>query len=121
MSATRLLRPLVMNWRIPAAWQERLPILLILAGLAIGVWACWGLICSNYRLRPWWLSLSGSTRWLEIKAQEALARFGLRVLVLLLAGLVIALGNARPGDATQVVDRSEHAARLDRLWRAAGS
>jgi branched-chain amino acid transport system permease protein len=106
MVASDLLRPKVMKWRIPGALQGRLPTLLLVAGLAIGVLGMLGFDVLKLSSTDLVAFTVGADPLAEIKAQEALAQFGPRVFVLLLAGLVIALGNARPGDMTQVVPRS---------------
>ena len=105
--ASRLLRPLVMKWNIPAPWQERLPGILTLVGLAIGVASVLGLDILKLASTSMVAISSGADQLSEIKAQEPLAVFGLRVLGLALAGFVIALGNARPGDTTQVVNPAD--------------
>jgi branched-chain amino acid transport system permease protein len=105
MSASDLLRPYVMKWRVPGSLQTKLPVVLIIAGLAVGVIGMLGFDVLSLSSTAIVAFTVGADPLAEIKTQEALALFGPRVVVLLLAGLVIALGNARPGDMTQVVQR----------------
>jgi len=107
MCASDVLRPYVMKWRIPAGLQERLPVLLIIVGLAVGVVGLLGFDVLSLSSTGMVAISVGQDPLTEIKAQEAIAQFAPRVLVLLLAGLIIALGNARPGDSTQVVTRGQ--------------
>ncbi len=105
MLASDLMRPYVMKWHIPAGIQQRLPVVLMVAGLAIGVLGMLGFDVLKLSSTAMVAISVGADPLSEIKAQEAMAQFGPRVFVLLLAGLVIALGNARPGDMTQVIQR----------------
>lgn len=106
---SRLLRPIVMKWPVPAAWQKQLPTLLILVGVGIAMAGCWGfdvLKLSSTAMVAMAMS-AGADPLSEIKAQEALGPFGMRVLLVALGGVVAAIGNARPGDISQVVNRAD--------------
>lgn len=116
LTLSRLLRPLAMNWRLSEAWQARLPGLLVAAGLAVCVLAVWGLDILKLSSTAMVATALGSDALAEIKVQEPLASFGLRLVLLALGGAVVALGNARPGDVSQVVARGDRR----QGWLAAG-
>lgn len=103
LACSNFLRPYVMKWRIPPAWQQRLPLALVLLGVLIAVAGCWGLDILNLSNTAMVAISVGADPLKEIKIQEPLTQFGLRVLLVLFGGLVAALGSARPGDHNQVV------------------
>ncbi len=107
LASSRLLRPWVMRWRVPPAWQERLPGLLTLAGLAIVLLGIWGLEFLKLSATAAVAVNIGASPLDELKPQEPLAVFGLRAAVVALGGLVMALGSARPGDHSQVVSPND--------------
>jgi len=105
--ASYLLRPVVMKWRIPPLWQERLPILFILLGVGIALFGCWGFDFLNLSNTAMVVLAMGVGPLSEIKIQEPLTAFGLRMVLVFLGGLVAAVGSARPGDPNQVVNPKE--------------
>ena len=105
--ASGLLRPLAMKWRVPSEWQERLPALFMICGLAIAVFACWGLDFLKLSNTAMVVLAVGVDQLSEIKVQEPLAGYALRMLLVFLGGLVAAVGSARPGDVNQVVNQKE--------------
>jgi branched-chain amino acid transport system permease protein len=100
---SQLLRPWVMRWKIPPAWQERLPAVLNLAGLAIMVAGIWGFEFLKLSATSTVAQALGNSALDEIKVQEPLLVFLPRILALALGGLFMAVGNARPGDENQVI------------------
>jgi branched-chain amino acid transport system permease protein len=104
---SQLVRPWVMRWRISPAWQARMPGLLTVAGLLIALAGIWGFQFLAISATSAMAQAPGSSALDEIKAQEPLGTFGLRMLVVALGGLVIATGSARPGDENQVVNPKE--------------
>ncbi|HEY9076642.1 MAG TPA: branched-chain amino acid ABC transporter permease [Anaerolineaceae bacterium] len=100
---SRLLRPIVMNWRIPPAWQERLPGILTFMGLVVSFLAVWGLDVLKLSSTAMVAAALGYDPLSEIKPQEPLSIYGIRLAFLVLGGGIIALGSARPGDVTQVI------------------
>jgi branched-chain amino acid transport system permease protein len=109
---SRLLRPWVMKWPVPASWQERLPGILTVAGLAVGALSVQGVDLIKIATTAMVAFSVGADPLSEIKVQESLAVFGPRVFGLIVAGIIIALGNARPGDNSQMV----HPADQRRGW-----
>lgn len=107
LTASRLLRPVVMNWRIPAAWIERLPTLLTILGILIAVIACLGLDFLKISNTAMVAISFGRDPLAEIKSLEPLGQFGLRIIGMIIGGLVIAVGSARPGDTNQVINRKD--------------
>jgi branched-chain amino acid transport system permease protein len=104
---SRLLRPIVMKWPVPAAWQNQLPTLLILVGVGIALAGCWGFDVLKLSSTAMVALSVGVEALSEIKVQEAFGPFGMRVLLVALGGVVAAIGNARPGDNNQVVNRAD--------------
>jgi branched-chain amino acid transport system permease protein len=98
-----LLRPWVMRWRVSLAWQARLPAILTIAGLAIVLAGIYGFEFLQLSATSAVAFSPGSSALDELKPQELLATFALRVLVVALGGLVVAAGAAHPGDENQVV------------------
>lgn len=105
--ASRFLRPLVMKWHVPAAWVDRLPTVLSILGILIAVIACLGLDFLKISNTAPVAIAFGRDPLFEIKPLEPLAQFSLRIIGMLIAGLIVALGGARPGDTNQVVNRKE--------------
>jgi len=103
LMTSTLLRPWAMRWRVSPEWQERLPLLLNVAGLAIAVAGVWGLDVLNLSNTAMVALTIGVDPLSEIKVQEPLATYSLRVALVALGGMVAALGNAHPGDLNQVV------------------
>ncbi len=104
LTLATFLRPFVLHWPISEAWQKRLPYLLYLVALAIAVLALLGF---DFLALSRTAMVATADTLSEIKAQEALTVFWWRPLLLILAGGVAALANARPGDTTQVTHRDD--------------
>lgn len=103
LAAAPALQVLGRNWRIPERWQSPLRTLLILAALGAGLAAVLGLdIMGLAKTARVAITVAGDPL-AEASPQEPLARFWLRPALLLLAGALFALVNARPGDRTQVI------------------
>ncbi len=101
--ATPLLQPLAINWPIPERWQGNLRTGLIVLGLAIGVVGLLGLDILGMAKTAMVATMTAADPLAEATPQEPLAVFWFRPLLMLLAGLLIALSAARPGDKTQFV------------------
>jgi branched-chain amino acid transport system permease protein len=106
LAATSLLQQRVINWQIPERWQRELPRLLILAAIVLVVAALVGLDILGMAETAMVATMVAANPLAEATPQEPLSRFGVRVLLLLAAGLVLALAQARPGDKTRVVRRA---------------
>ena len=107
LAVSGMLRPWVMAWRIPPVWQTRLPRLLVLAGLLIMVVGIWGLAFLDLSATAAVANQIGADPLSEIKPQEPLSLGGLRMVLVALGGVVVALGNARPGDNSQVINPND--------------
>ena len=107
LMTSRLLRPWVMKWPIPESLQEKLPIVFVVAGLGIAMLGCWGFDILKLSSTAMVALNIGTDSLAEIKPQEPVGVFGLRVLLVALGGLMVAIGNARPGDMNQVVNRKD--------------
>ena len=103
LAATAVLRPVVMSWPVPERWQRRLRILLTLVALAVGVVGVLGLDLRGLAETAMVSTMVASNPLAEATPQEPLARFWLRPTLLFIAGLLLALAQARPGDSTQIV------------------
>lgn len=101
--ATPLLQPMAINWPIPERWQGNLRAGLIVLGLAIGVISLVGLDILGLAKTAMVVTMTAADPLAEATPQEPLAAFWFRPLLMLLAGLLIALSAARPGDKTQIV------------------
>ncbi len=105
LTATPLLQPVVVNWPIPERWQRGLRTALFLAALAVGVIGVARLDVLGLAETAMVASMVAANPLTEATPQEPLATFGIRPALLLVAGLLAALAQARPGDATQFVRR----------------
>ncbi len=107
LSATALIHPLVVNWKVPERWQQELRIALIVAALAVGLLGVWGVDFKGLAETAMVAVMVAGDPLGEITPQEPLAQFWYRPLLLMLAGALIALSQARPGDETKVVYRDQ--------------
>jgi len=107
LTTTPLLRPLVIGWPVPEEWQRRLRTFLILLAIAVGVIGVLGLDLRDLAKTAMVSTMVAANPLAEASPQESLARFWLRPTLLLIAGLLLALAQARPGDQTQIVHRAE--------------
>ncbi len=107
LAATPLLQPLVVAWPVPERWRTGLRVALILAALALGVIGVLGLDLVGLAETAMVSTMVASDPLAEATPQEPLARFWFRPVLLLVSGLLMAVAQARPGDETQVVHRSD--------------
>jgi len=105
LAAAPLLQAKTVQWRIPKRWQADVQRALVLLGIAVLVIAVAGLNVLGLADTAMVAITVGSNPLAEASSQEPLARFWLRPLLMWIAGLLLALAQARPGDDTQVVDR----------------
>jgi branched-chain amino acid transport system permease protein len=112
LAAAPLLQAKVIQWPIPRRWQADLQRVLVLLGIAALVIAVAGLDILGLAKTAMVATMVAADPLAEATPQEPLARFWLRPLLMWIAGLLLALAQARPGDDTQVVDRQagRHAA-----------
>lgn len=103
LAAGPLLQMLAHNWRVPGNWQAPLRNVLVLASLAAGVAAVLGLDILGLAKTARVALTVAADPLAEASPQEPLVRFWLRPVLLLIAGALLALANARPGDRTQVI------------------
>jgi branched-chain amino acid transport system permease protein len=100
----------------PARWQRGLHTGLILAAITIGVIGVLGLDVLELAKTAMVATMVAGDPLAEASPQEPLMRFWVRPALLLVAGLLAALANARLGDRTQVV----HPQAARRGWLAVG-
>jgi branched-chain amino acid transport system permease protein len=105
LAAAPLLQARALQWPIPKRWQADLWRALVLLGIAVLVVAIAGLDVLGLAETAMVAITVGTNPLAEATSQEPLARFWLRPLLMWIAGLLLALAQARPGDDTQVVDR----------------
>jgi branched-chain amino acid transport system permease protein len=100
------LRPTVMAWSVPERWQKPLRTALAVVALVVGVVALNGLDFIGLADTALVATMVAANPLAEATPQEPLARFWLRPALLLVAGLLLAVAQAGPGDKTQMVHRS---------------
>jgi len=105
LAAAPLLQAKVLHWPIPRRWQADLQRVLVLLGIVVLVIAVAGLDILGLAETAMVATMVGANPLAEATPQEPLGRFWLRPLLVWVAGLLLALAQARPGDDTQVVDR----------------
>ncbi|MBS3784300.1 MAG: branched-chain amino acid ABC transporter permease [Anaerolineae bacterium] len=107
LALTPVLRKLSLTWSIPDQWRRVLGALLILGSLAVGLIGVLGLDIKELAETAMVASMVAADPSKEATPQEPLTTFWYRPTLVLLAGLLLALAQARPGDRTQVVHREE--------------
>lgn len=107
LSASALIHPLVVNWKIPERWRQQLQIALIILALAVGLLGVWGVDFKDLAETAMVAVMVAGDPLGEITPQEPLAQFWYLPLLLILAGALIAVSQARPGDETKVVHRDQ--------------
>jgi len=105
LSATSLLHPLVTAWKIPENRQKELRAALIALAVIVGLLAVWDVDFQGLAETAMVATMVASNPLAEATPQEPLVHFWFRPALLLLAGLLIAMAQARPGDKTKVVHR----------------
>lgn len=105
--ATAVVYPVVHRWAIPEPWQHQVYNLLIVGALVVGLVGLWGVDFRGLAATAMVSSMMASNPLAEATPQAPLASFWFRPVLLFLAGLLIAVAQARPGDATKVVYRDE--------------
>lgn len=98
---TPLVQPLAARWTVPAPWQRALRTGVITLALVLVVLGLLGLDVRGLAKTAMVATMVDPLA--EATPQEPLALFWKRPLLFLLAGLLIALVQARPGDRTQVL------------------
>ncbi|MGC9399847.1 MAG: ABC transporter permease subunit [Anaerolineae bacterium] len=107
LAASALMRPLVARWRLAAQRQQQLRLLLIVAALVVGVAGVWGVDFKGLAETAMVTVMVAGDPLGEITPQEPLAQFWYRPVLLVMAGLLVAVAQARPGDETKVVHRDQ--------------
>lgn len=103
IAATGALRPWVVRWNVSERWQGSLRGVLTVAAAALGALGLLGLDLLGLAETAMVAGTVGTAPLAELSAQEPLAAFWYRPVLVLLAGGVLALALARPGDKTQTV------------------
>ncbi len=98
---TPLIQPLAMRWAVPARWQRTLRAVVIVVAVILIIVALLGLDVRGLAKTAMVATMVDPLA--EATPQEPLAVFWKRPLLFFLAGLLIALAQARPGDRTQVI------------------
>jgi branched-chain amino acid transport system permease protein len=110
LAVSPLIQPFVMKWPIPTRWQKSMRVALIVLSVALVVVGLVGLDIKGLAKTAMVATMTAADPLAEATPQEPLGAFWLRAALLLVAGLLLAVAQARPGDRTQVV---QHKA----LWR----
>jgi branched-chain amino acid transport system permease protein len=105
LAASALIHPIVVNWAVPERWQRGLRVLLILAAVTVGVFGVLGLDLRGLAKTAMVATMVSADPLAEATPQEPLGSFWFRPALLLVAGLLLAVAQARPGDKTKVVRR----------------
>jgi branched-chain amino acid transport system permease protein len=105
LAVSPLIQPFVMKWPIPARWQKSMRVAFIVLSVALVVFALIGLDIKSLAKTAMVAITVGMDPLAEASPQEPLGAFWLRPTLFLVAGLFLALAQARPGDRTQVVHR----------------
>jgi branched-chain amino acid transport system permease protein len=96
-----IMQPVVVKWKLSEAWQDRLPKLLIFLAVLVAVFGIWGLdILGLADTAMVAITVTSTDPLAEISPQEPLGTYIVRVILIFVAGLLIALSSARPGDRT---------------------
>lgn len=107
MSLLLVLQPLVVRWKLSEERQKQLPRLLNVVAVVLSFIAVRGVdflgLADTAMVS---IAVSATDPLAEISAQEPLGLFWFRPLLLMLAGGLMALASARPGDKTHSVDKS---------------
>lgn len=103
MVVTPLIQPLTIRWTIPPHWRQRLRAALVVLAVVLAIVGLLGLDVRGLAKTAMVATMVDPLA--EATPQEPLAAFWRRPVLFLLAGLLIALAQARPGDRTQVVRR----------------
>ena len=103
MVVTPLIQPLAIRWTIPPHWRQRLRAALVVLAVVLAIVGLLGLDVRGLAKTAMVATMVDPLA--EATPQEPLAVFWRRPVLFLLAGLLIALAQARPGDRTQVVRR----------------
>ncbi len=98
---TPLIQPFAMRWGVPARWQRTLRAAAVVVAVIILVVGLIGLDIRELAKTAMVATMVDPLA--EATPQEPLAAFWKRPLLFFLAGLLVALTQARPGDRTQVV------------------
>jgi len=107
LALTPVLRQVSIAWPIPEQGRRALRVLLVLASLGMALFGLLGLEIKGLAETAMVPSMVAADPLEEATPQEPLRAFWYRPTLLLAAGLLLALAQARPGDRTQVVHREE--------------
>ncbi|MBN1260336.1 MAG: branched-chain amino acid ABC transporter permease [Anaerolineae bacterium] len=103
LAASQWIHPLVVNWKVPENRQKELQALFIVLALIVGLVAVWGVDFRGLAETAMVATMVAADPLAEATPQEPLGSFWFRPVLLLIAGLLIAVAQARPGDKTKVV------------------
>lgn len=102
-----VIHPWVAKWPIPEQWQSRLRAGLIVLAVVVGVLAVVGVDFQGLASTAMVATMVAADPLAEATPQEPLASFWIRPVLLFLAGALIAMAQARPGDPTVVVHKDQ--------------
>jgi branched-chain amino acid transport system permease protein len=117
LMAAPILRARVMHWKVPETAGQPLQIGLALVGLVLAYLSVRGLDILGLAETAMVATMTAGDPLAEASAQEPLAVFWLRPVLMFLAGLFVAGASARPGDSTQMVHRDD----VRRAWISVGA
>ncbi|MFP4343231.1 MAG: ABC transporter permease subunit [Anaerolineales bacterium] len=103
LSASALVHPLVIRWQLTESQQKLVRGAFVVLALVIGLVALWGVDFRGLAETAMVATMVGADPLAEATPQEPLATFWYRPTLLFLAGLSLAVAQARPGDRTRVV------------------
>ncbi len=115
ISTTGIWIPLVSKWKIPEKARKALGVGLVILALALVAVGFWKFDVMGLAKTAMVTAMNAGNPLAEATPQEALAIFWRRPLLMLLSGLLLAIGAARPGDDTQLVPKTNKAAPWVRL------
>ncbi len=102
-----VVHPLVARWPVPEKWQPRLRGLIIVIAVVIAVVAVLGVDFRGLASTAMVATMVAGNPLAEATPQEPLASFWIRPVLLFISGALIAVAQARPGDPTVVVHKSQ--------------
>lgn len=98
-----LIKPLLVGLDMSEAWQKRLPKLMFFAALVVAVLGLLKFdILSLAQTAMVAATTTSSNPLAELSPQEPLLRFLWRPLLLMLSGVLVAVGVSKPGDRTEI-------------------
>jgi len=107
LALTLALRKLAIDWPISEEWRRALQFILILGAIGVGLAGTLGLDIKDLAETAMVPSMVAADPLEEATPQEPLRTFWSRPTLMLIAGLLLALAQARPGDRSQAIHHEE--------------